>query len=293
MQPTTDDLDVAAVAATYEARVRLICAGELPAPLLLRDRLAPERWTLEWRLPWWVGRSFGLDAALCLELSVSSVLGLAAIRLRDDVADGELDGTVPAAATAWSEMLLDAALETYRPRLPSSSEFWPFVTSVLGPASPAAVGAELDGTDLASRGAPLKVPAFAVCRLAGRSEAFPSLERCLDHALTALVLYDHAADWEADLDAGRPNAFTGPATTRPEALVALMSAGVVRPHFARIEAELAAAGTIAAELGIQPLAQHLRILADRFARDGLALEDHYGHLGERAAVLFFGAEGGH
>lgn len=288
-QPTTDDLNVAAVAAAYEARARLICAGELPVPLQLRGRLAPERWRLEWHLPWWVGRSFGLDAALCLELSVSSVLGLAAVRLRDDIADGELDGADQAAAAAWSQALLDAALETYRARLPSGSEFWPFVASVLGPEGPAAPVSRSvsvsDGSDLARRGAPLKVPAFAVCLLADRSDAFPSLARCLDHALTALVLYDHAADWEADLAAGRANAFAN-GRTREELLMGLLSGDVVRPYFARIATELARAAELADALAVGRLAQHICDLAERFALDSEALAAQYAAVGDRAAALF-------
>lgn len=286
---TTDDLDVAAVAAAYEVRARLICAGELPAPLQLRGRLAPERWRLEWHLPWWVGRSFGLDAARCFELSVSSVLGLAAVRLRDDIADAELDGADPAAAAAWSEGLLDAALETYRARVPDESEFWPFVASVLGPESPAApVSGSVsvsDGADLARRGAPLKVPAFAVCLLADRSDAFPFLARCLDHALTALVLYDHAADWEADLAAGRANAFAD-GRTREELLMGLLSGDVVRPYFARIATELARAADLADALAVGRLAQHVCDLARRFALDRDALAAHYAAVGDRAAALF-------
>jgi len=285
VQPTTDDLDVAAVAAAYEAQARLICAGDLPAPLELRGRLAPERWKLEWHLPWWVGRSFGLDAALCHELSVSSVLGLAAIRLRDDIADGELDRADPATAAEWSEALLDAALESYRARLPSSSEFWPFVAAVLAPDGPAALASVSDGADLARRGAPLKVPAFAVCQLADRSDAFPTLARCLDHALTALVLYDHAADWEADLAAGRANAFTD-GRSREELLVALLSDDVVRPYFARIATALARAAELAGALAVGPLAQHICDLAERFALDSEALAAHYSAVGDRAAALF-------
>ena len=56
---------------------------------------------------------------------------------------------------------------------------------------------------LPSRGAPLKISAFATSLIARDTNRFPLLEGCLDHALTAMVLYDHFCDWREDLAAGR------------------------------------------------------------------------------------------
>lgn len=266
-------MDTASLSAAYEARVRALCDGELPSALVLAGRLAPEQWTLEWHLPWWVGRAFGLDEATAKELALANVLGLVAIRLRDDAADGELVGTDPDRAADLSARLLDAALEPYRARLAADSPFWPALDRLLADPTP---------------GAPLKASALGVCLLAHRLDAWPQLEACLDHALLALVLYDHAADWPADLAAGRPNAFAAHlgAASAADVLVALMVGSRASAYFERIESEVAAAVDVAELLGVGALGQHLRALAARMRSDGLALLAHYSSLGDRAAVLF-------
>jgi hypothetical protein len=266
-------MDVATLSAAYEERVRALFGGELPKELRLAGRLAPEQWTLEWHLPWWVGRALGLDEGTAEELALANVLGVVAIRLRDDADDDELAGTDPGRAADLSARLLDAALEPYRRRLAADSPFWPSLERWLDDATP---------------GAPLKAAMYGVCLLADRPAAWPELEQCLDHALAALVLYDHAVDWEADLPAGRPNHFAAHlgAGTADDVAVALMAGDRSAGYFERIESELAQASALADALGVGDLAGHLRALSARLRSDGLALQAHYSAVGDRAAVLF-------
>ena len=178
----------------------------------LFDRIEPGRWTLEWNLPWWLGLAFGLDEDEATELVVGTVLGLASVRLQDDLADGDVPASERAAAIDLSATLYELALAPYRSRFPASSPFWDHLATTMAAWRAATDGAtprddrarnELDESHarLAARGAPLKVPAFAICLLTDRIDAYPILDRGLDHALTALVLYDHFGDWQADLAA--------------------------------------------------------------------------------------------
>lgn len=264
-------MDIASLSAAYAGRVRALLGGELPAALALTGRLAPQQWTLEWHLPWWLGRAFGLDEATAEELALANVLGLVAIRLRDDAADGELALASDEAAD-FAARLLDAALEPYRARLGSDSPFWPELDRLLADPTP---------------GAPLKASALGACLIADRADAWPALARCLDHALAALVLYDHAADWPADLPAGRPNLFAEHlgAPTAADVQVALMTGDGAAAYFGRVESELAEAVRLAEVLAVGALADHLRDLSTRLRSDGLALQAHYSRLGDRAAAL--------
>jgi hypothetical protein len=269
-------MDVATLTAAYESRARTLLGIEvLPPAVRLSGRLAPEQWTLELYLPEWLGAAFGLDATTRDALSVANVLGLVAVRLRDDASDDELDATLTgySQSTELAGKLLDAALEPYRARLSPDSPFWPALERWLADPTP---------------GAPLKVPAYAICLLADRLDAWPRLDECLDHALRALVLYDHAADWPADLAAGRTNHFADHLGSRSaaEVRVALMAGSEAGAYFDRIESELTAAADLADRLVVGALAGHLRALAVRLHSDGLALEAHYSSLGDRAAVLF-------
>ena len=81
------EIDVERVSAAYEARVRAVLDGDFPAALHLTDRLHPQRWALEWNLPMWLGDAFGLEPRVSAEIRLSNVLGLASIRLSDDLAD--------------------------------------------------------------------------------------------------------------------------------------------------------------------------------------------------------------
>ncbi len=158
------------------------------------------------------------------------------------------------------------------------------------------------GHRLAARGAPLKISAFAVCLLAGRAAVYQALEPCLDHALDALVRYDHMADWSADLEAGRWNAFIADVSSGPQVpearrrhrrsvLGAMMASDAVAMQFERIRDDFLHAAALADgvartdDLALPDLVGHLHRLATDVEAQGVSFGEHYRNLGDRAAEL--------
>ncbi len=289
------DLDIAGIRDAYQGRLRDLCPFHLPAAMQLLERLPPTRWTLEWYLPWWLGQALGLDGAVAREIVLSNVLGLGSTRLQDDLADGEISAEDVEGARALAAAMYDAALEPYRAWFDPLSPFWDHLERRM--AAWRAAGA---GLDLASRGAPSHLAAVATCLLAGRMDVYPKLESCLDQALEALVRYDHVADWEADLDAGRWNAFVAAVSPGPQGAaagdrhraaiyVAMLTTDAVARWFGGIDRVLQEAATIADTLSppVPLLAAHLRTFAVGVREHGAAIHARYQELGDQAAKLMF------
>lgn len=184
-------------------------------------RLEPERWQIEWYLPWWLGESFGLDPTHARTFVLSNVLGLVTIRLQDDLADGEVAENAQAAHQELAHLLHQAALDAYRPHFPAAAVFWERVNTHMKAwrAATATVNQlqlmdlqrlkNLDDTaahEIAALGAPLKICVDAICHLT--AHPFDAdLDAMLDHAFLAAVLHDHVIDCDSDLRAGRWNLF--------------------------------------------------------------------------------------
>ena len=296
------DLAVARVTAATERRIATICPEELPLAQRTLRRLTPQRWALEWHLPWWLGRSFGLSAGRCEGLVVSNLLGLVALHLEDGLRDGDLPAADVGGAARLSPLLLNAALAGYQAVLPASSPFWPFAGEALNRwrAAQDAAPARGHALPLADRAAPVRVAAFAVCLLAERQDAWPTLDQCLSHALAALVRYDQLVDWEDDLAAGRWNAFVagiapgvqdGAHAERNRAAVhvALLTAGAATAEYRRVEADAQAAASLAFDLGVLPLASYLEDYAERTAGERIATQGHYDGIVAQATELLFGS----
>jgi hypothetical protein len=287
-------LDVSAIESAFDAHASDLRPEDRALAARTLDRVRPPNWTLEWYLPMWLGHAFGVPGETSLQIASSNVLGLVAVRLEDDALDGEIAGEELEAARRVSAALLAAAIGAYRPLFGPGSPFW----------------AELDATlstwrssptrSLAARGAPLKVGARAICLLADRAAAWPMVDACLDNALTALALYDDVCDWEADLAAGRWNAFVASVTDRPQdapnrwrnrsaVLVALMTGTAASDGFGRVAAEADRAAALARSLGSAALAAHLATVGARAAAQGSAVESHYVGAVDRATTLIFGA----
>lgn len=286
------DLDVAGVAEAYERRLREMCPAQLPLAMRLLERLPPNRWSLEWYLPWWLGQAVGLDATLAAEIVLSNVLGLGSVRLQDDLADGEVGAAEIDDGRALATAMYGLALEPYRGWFDPASPFWRHLETRMA--------AWRAASDLAARGAPLHLSAVAVYLLAGRMDAYPPVETCLDHALEALVLYDQVADWEADLDAGRWNAFVAASSPGPQVaeardrhrattFVAMLTGDAVAGYFGRIDDALLRATAIADTLRppVPPLAEQLRAFASSFRDQGAAIHARYRDLGDEATKLLF------
>jgi hypothetical protein len=294
------ELDVGAVSATFERRVRARRPDLFPMATRLLARLPPERWMLEWHLPWWLGHAFGLEPSVARELVLSNLLGLGSIRLQDDLADGDVPPGDVEEATELSAELYEMALEPYRSRFPPGSPFWSHLETSMASWRRASG----EAGSLGSRGAPLKISAFAVCLLTDRVDRYPTVDRLLDDALEALVLYDHIADWQADLEAGRWNAFVAGISAGPQApgerarhrravLVAMMTTDVIAVHIGRVEAGLLHAADLAETLGtpVPGLVSHLRTFARQAGEHGRELQVHYRDLGDRAARLLLDRPG--
>jgi hypothetical protein len=289
------DLDIASVLAAFEQRVIDVCPDQQSLAGALLERLPPSRWTLEWYLPWWLGEAFGLEAVVSRRLVLSNVLGLGSIRLQDDLADGEVPPADIEGAGILAAALYDAALEPYREWFPPESSFWSELDRRMS------AWRKHAREDLAARGAPLHVSAMAASLLGGRSGVDPSLVACLDRALEALVRYDHLADWEADLDAGRWNVLVATVASGPPmrearearerhriaVRVALMTTGVADGQCAMIQEALREAAVLAADLepSIPALTGYLGSLSAEVETWGSAYAAHYRSLGDRAARL--------
>ncbi|HEX5591428.1 MAG TPA: hypothetical protein VFX65_14140 [Candidatus Limnocylindrales bacterium] len=261
-------------------------------------RLTPDRWTIEWHLPAWLGRRFELEPAFVEALVQANVLGLLAIRLEDDLEDGEVAPSEIADTRVLARLALDLAVGEYAARFGAGSPLWTFLDR-----SMAEWRAGASGIDLAVRGAPLKIAGFAACLQADRLDLWPTLERSLDGAVTALVLYDQFCDWEADLTAGRWNAFVAsivggprrrasPERDRAMVLAAMLTGPVVREHFDRAVRAARDAAAIADDLEVSELEAFLTSWAARTSEQGAQVADHYQHAGDQAARLLLGTTTG-
>jgi hypothetical protein len=279
------------IAAAVHARITAVEPGLDPVTRRYLDVLTPERWAIEWHLPLWLGRAFGLDPALADLLVRANVFGLLAIRAEDDLVDGEVDARDVAATRTLTAVAMDEALAIYRGLFPASSPVW----SVLE-ASLAEWRAGSSGSNAASRGAPIRIAGFACCVLADRLDTWVSLASCLDHAVSALVGYDQLCDWEVDLGAGRWNAFVARATTgvqdrqrfarnRAAVFTAMLTSDVVARHFEAALEEARLAEGLARELGVTELAAFLQTWAETTGAQGTAIADHYMAIGNEAARL--------
>jgi hypothetical protein len=288
-------LDIVAVATEYDRIVSLACPEQRLLAGRVFERIQPDRWTLEWSLPRWLGEAFGMDPEVIAEIVLSNVLGLGAIRLEDDLVDGDVPPVEVAGARVLGAALFDAAVRPYRAMFAADSPFW---TELDRRMSEWRAAARHDVGALAARGAPLQVSAYAVCLAAHRPEFYPALERCLDHALQALVLYDHAADWEADLDAGRWNAFVAAMVDAPDlraarerlgvaVRVALMTSDRAEAFFARVADQASRAAAAAGQLPVRVprLVDHLESWAAEVEHQGVAYRGRYLEFGDRAARL--------
>ena len=257
-------------------------------------RLTPDRWTIEWHLPWWLGQRFGLDPELAMALVRSNVLGMLAVRLEDDLEDGEIPASEMAGARLLARVAFDEAVVAYRTWYGTDSPVWEYLHR-----SMAAWRTGATGTEPAARGAPIKIAAYGCCLSAGRFDAWPAMEQTLDRAVTALVLCDQFVDWESDLDAGRWNGFVATivggrqepaarARNRAAVLTSMLTTNVVREHFDAMRREATEGARLAAELGITQLAAFLETWALRVSEQGANVDERYRIAADQATRLFFG-----
>ncbi len=269
---------------------------------LTLERIQPPNWTLEWYLPVWLGGAFGVDVEIARRVTLSNVLGLAAIRLEDDLRDGDVRADEVPTAGRVAGMLFTEAVALYGPLFPPTSPFWSKLQATMTDwrSSGSEEGADTgDSPPLARRGAPLKIGARAIWLFGDGRVSWELVDRCLDVALVALARYDDLCDWEADLAAGRWNAFVASCTGEPQTivrrspnwaavLVAILTRGAARAGFEQVATEARRASELAVELGSVCLADHLVRMADRAAAQGITVDAHFQALASRATSLIFG-----
>ncbi len=287
---------MAAVRGRYRGALEQLAPRLAEAGQHLLARISTANWLLEWNLPRWLGESFGLDPGVAGELVLGNVYGLACVRLQDDLADGEPIGEREVAA------LLAAGLHSlwlmhYLPLFEAPSPFWSYFRLFLGQWLRATLQEHgPDGADLrsgqagalrclAERGAPLKAGCVAACLLAGRPADIAPLTAGMDHLLAGAVLVDHAQDWEADLEAGRYNAFVAYITLRSQehhdsladrqaVLEELYLGETARPYFELAQRQFALARQVVRPVGCPELGTYLEWAEAETARyaEGLAVE---------------------
>jgi hypothetical protein len=298
------------IAALVVERAAAVSPGDADLARRVVERLRPPRWTLEWHLPRWLGRAYGVAPALVDDFVLANVLGLVALRLEDDLVDGEVDADDVPGATRMSTALFAAAIGIYRGRFDPDSPIWPAIrramrrwragTSAGAPGGVAgAVGGAWERRRLARRGEPLKICGAAMCLLGGRDGDRHALEAAIEHALAAWVLADDAADWEGDLLAGRANAFVGallataPATPsadlRSEVLVAMLTSDALKRYYQRIDRESQRAASIAARLELTEFVEHVRSFGSRNRARGIEIQAEYHAVTDRAISVFLGS----
>jgi hypothetical protein len=283
--PLLDAAEIVRRIADREPRLTVLAEPHLA-------RLTPDRWTIEWNLPSWLGRRLDLDPRLVEALTRANVLGLLSIRLEDDLDDGEVEPSEIVGTRALARTALEAAVTEYRAWFDEGSPIWSFLNDAL-----VAWRAGASGPDLATRGAPLKIAGFACCLHADRPDLWATLERSLDGAIRALVLYDHFCDWESDLAAGRWNAFVATIVDRQEpalrdrnraaVLTAMLTRDVVGEHLDRAVRAATDAVGLAADLEITELAAFLASWATRTSKQGSEVAAHYQRVGDQATRLLF------
>ena len=261
-------------------------------------RLRPERWTIEWHLPWWLGHRFGLDRRLAEALVRSNVVGMLSVRLEDDLEDGDVPAQQMPRVRLLARVAFEEAISEYRAWFAEDSPVWSYLDR-----SMAEWRAGAAGRNLATRGAPMKIAGYACCLIADRLDVWPDLERSLDHAVTALVLYDQFVDWESDLAAGRWNAFVATIAdgdgdsarhehTRAAVLTAMLTSDVVREHFDAIFQEAYEAMELAFAIGVTELSAFLTTWVAYVSEQGASVDAHYRAAADQATRLFFGTRMG-
>lgn len=193
------------------------------------ERVTPQRWLLEWGLPLWLGESFGLTTNAAHTLALCNILGLAYIRIQDDLADGDLSAALRPGLVALSSIAFQQAMAHYARFFASDERFWTALELRLGQwAQGLTFRADLAPNytaqpdhqslyRLSHAGAPVHIGLVAACLLSHRGDILPRLGAALDDWLLASVLLDHARDWTADLEAGRYNYFIAHSTAIEQA----------------------------------------------------------------------------
>ncbi len=308
---TADDPAVRAVSAAFIAGMTRLAPQLLMPAMLALEKFARPNWSMEWYLPRWIGEAFGAPPQTWQSLMLSNLYGLAYVKLRDDLADGETGDLSDAASHALCMAFYTLWNDAYRALFGANPAFWEYYERYLAQWSAATLEGDHDGAghpaplssegrlQLAHRGAPLKICCTGVAILTNRPKLIADMETAIDHLLAAAVLLDHAGDWVEDLAAGRYNAFVAYASGLPQIVAnreqnrqrvheELYLGATARPYYAAIREEIDAADDIAQAIGCEGLHDFLvwldaetleiaeRLAADVAGRLSTAMSELFG-----------------
>lgn len=164
--------------------------------------------------PLWLRDEFCIDAAIARELAVSNVFGLRYFMLQDAVMDSRGGGDEVPFLVPLGAFCFSVFEEIYHRYFPVGHVFWGYYQKYLQEWAESVVWeysehwnrlSEYKAGDLillARKAAALKIPAAAVCWLAGRKEAAPALEKMVDCWQGLFQLQDDFQDWRKDLNQG-------------------------------------------------------------------------------------------
>jgi hypothetical protein len=155
----------------------------------------------------------GLDPRIQAELVEINALALMALRLQDDLADGDLGHDDPLAPLAAG--LLESVQQRTLLLLPPAHPFWDEYERRLQDWQRSQVSGhfrQFNPSDSDDRqaylpAAPLHLSLQATCHLAHEPAAIQLLAPAIDEYLCALVLLDHLKDWPMDVASGHDNHF--------------------------------------------------------------------------------------
>ena len=124
--PRLSEIQEAAVRARFCAAIESRRPELAAAGRQVLDRVSPPNWTLEWSLPGWLGDALHLPAGPTADLTLANVVGLAYVRLRDDLMDGEIPEGDRRTALMLATAFYRTWLLAYTDMFASGSPFWAF-----------------------------------------------------------------------------------------------------------------------------------------------------------------------
>lgn len=271
------------------------------------DNLTGPNWSLEWNLPRWLGKPHGLPETRQADLVLANGLGLMALRLLDDLADGDLP---PGPAYRdIGESCLAGCVSILGWLVPGDDPFWVDFRAGLATwleqqdagGFQAARGNGVPDSQLAAAGAPLLLTAHLVTVLAESPDLLPPMRACLTAYLSAAVRLDQLKDWQADLAHGRRNLFVdsllGNGPGRPSrdrrALVwqAIVHDDGYQAYLRTIMDQTDAARRLATALGCPELAAYLKIYKRQADATGRALRSEMINTFSRLQTRLLGPSG--
>ncbi len=183
-------------------------------------RLDRQQAQLEWHLPLWLGRTFGVPTAQARRVALTNVLGMVYIRIHNDLMDADKHLKQQFEQATLAPLLYTRCIKIFTTLFAADSPFWGHLERYLSEwakaldwerqyhwhqARPYTQG-EIEFVT-AGKGAPIKIGFAAIALLAGREDDLAELETIIDLRSAIAQIFDDLADWREDWQQGRFNIF--------------------------------------------------------------------------------------